>query len=164
MSTNEEALPDTAIAVVGMAGRFPGANSVSAFWDNLRRGEESITTLSDDELRAAGVGDEVLANPAYVRRAPIVDGIDEFDAEFFGFPPQVARMLDPQHRLFLQCAWHAFEDAGCDPALFDGSIGVYGTCSPSGYLLHNLSSHHGQNAFMGTGLNFEQFNLFLQND
>ncbi len=164
MSTNEEALPDTAIAVVGMAGRFPGANSVSAFWDNLARGEESITTLSEDELRAAGVGDEVLANPAYVRRAPIVDGIEEFDAEFFGFPPQFARMLDPQHRLFLQCAWHAFEDAGCDPALFDGSIGVYGTCSPSGYLLHNLSSHHGQNAFMGTGLNFEQFNLFLQND
>jgi phthiocerol/phenolphthiocerol synthesis type-I polyketide synthase E len=164
MSTNQEALPDNAIAVVGMAGRFPGANSVSAFWDNLRRGEESITTLSEDELRAAGVGDEVLANPAYVRRAPIVDGIDEFDAEFFGFPPQFARMLDPQHRLFLQCAWHAFEDAGCDPALFDGSIGVYGTCSPSGYLLHNLSSQHGQSAFMGTGLNFEQFNLFLQND
>ncbi|MCV7427782.1 beta-ketoacyl synthase N-terminal-like domain-containing protein [Mycobacterium montefiorense] len=164
MSTQEEGLPDTAIAVVGMAGRFPGANSVSAFWDNLARGEESISTLSEDELRAAGVGDEVLANPAYVRRAPIVDGIDEFDAEFFGFPPQFARTLDPQHRLFLQCAWHAFEDAGCDPALFDGSIGVYGTCSPSGYLLHNLSSHHGQNAFMGTGLNFEQFNLFLQND
>lgn len=168
MSTYEEAYsesqPDNAIAVVGMAGRFPGANSVSAFWDNLRRGEESITTLSEDTLRAAGVGDEVLANPAYVRRAPIVDGIDEFDAEFFGFPPQFARMLDPQHRLFLQCAWHALEDSGCDPALFDGSVGVYGTCSPSGYLLHNLSSHHGQNAFMGTGLNFEQFNLFLQND
>ena len=88
----------------------------------------------------------MLANPAYVRRAPLVDGIDEFDAEFFGFPPQLARMLDPQHRLFLQCAWHALEDAGCDPAQFDGSIGVYGTSSPSGYLLHNLSSHHDQNA------------------
>ncbi|ODR10442.1 polyketide synthase [Mycobacterium sherrisii] len=162
MSSSTEALPDNAIAVIGMAGRFPGANSVSAFWDNLRRGEESITTLSEEQLRAAGVGDEVLANPAYVRRAPLVDGIDEFDAEFFGFPPQFARMLDPQHRLFLQCAWHAFEDAGCDPARFDGAIGVYGTCSPSGYLLHNLSAQH--NAFMGTGLNFEQFNLFLQND
>ena len=66
--------------------------------------------------------------------------------------------------MFLQCAWHALEDAGCDPAPFDGSVGVYGTSSPSGYLLHNLSSHHDQNAFMGTGLNFEQFNLFLQND
>lgn len=165
MSTNASTeLPPNAIAVVGMAGRFPGANSVSAFWDNLRQGKESITTLSEQELKAAGIPDEVLANPAYVRRAPLVDGVDEFDAEFFGFPPQFARMLDPQHRLFLQCAWHAFEDAGCDPAEFDGSIGVFGTSSPSGYLLHNLSSHRDQDAFMGTGLNFEQFNLFLQND
>ncbi|OBG80574.1 polyketide synthase [Mycobacterium sp. E3298] len=164
MSTTSTELPPNVIAVVGMAGRFPGANDVSAFWDNLRHGKESITTLSEQELKAAGVGDDVLANPAYVRRAPIVDGVDEFDAEFFGFPPQLARMLDPQHRLFLQCAWHAFEDAGCDPARFDGSIGVYGTSSPSGYLLHNLSSHRAQDAFMGTGLNFEQFNLFLQND
>lgn len=168
MSTNaesySEALPDNAIAVVGMAGRFPGANNVSDFWDNLRRGEESIVTLSEDDLRTAGVGDEVLANPGYVRRAPLIDGFDEFDAEFFGFPPQLARKLDPQHRLFLQCAWHAFEDAGCDPAQFDGSIGVYGTSSPSGYLMHNLASHHGGGAFMATGLDFEQFNLFLQND
>ncbi|HEY0227026.1 MAG TPA: type I polyketide synthase, partial [Mycobacterium sp.] len=157
-------LPDNAIAVVGMAGRFPGANNVSDFWDNLRRGEESIVTLSEQDLRAAGIGDEVLANPGYVRRAPLVDGFDEFDADFFGFPPQLARKLDPQHRLFLQCAWHAFEDAGCDPAQFDGSIGVYGTSSPSGYLMHNLASHHGGGAFMATGLDFEQFNLFLQND
>ncbi len=164
MSINPEMLPDNAIAVVGMAGRFPGANNVSDFWDNLRRGEESIVTLSEQDLRAAGIGDEVLANPGYVRRAPLVDGFDEFDADFFGFPPQLARKLDPQHRLFLQCAWHAFEDAGCDPAQFDGSIGVYGTSSPSGYLMHNLASHHGGGAFMATGLDFEQFNLFLQND
>ncbi|BBZ48737.1 acyltransferase domain-containing protein [Mycobacterium heidelbergense] len=168
MSTNAgsypEALPDNAIAVVGMAGRFPGANNVSDFWDNLRRGEESIVTLSEEDLRAAGISDEVLANPGYVRRAPVVDGFDEFDAEFFGFPPQLARKLDPQHRLFLQCAWHALEDAGCDPARFDGSIGVFGTSSPSGYLMHNLASHHGHGAFMATGLDFEQFNLFLQND
>ena len=122
------------VAVVGMAGRFPGANSVSAFWDNLRRGEESIATLSAETLSAAGIGDEVLANPAYVRRAPLLDGPDEFDADFFGFTPQAARMTDPQHRLFLQCAWHALEDAGCDPARFGGSIGVYGTSSASGYL------------------------------
>lgn len=164
MSTTPEALPDNAIAVVGMAGRFPGANNVSDFWDNLRRGEESIATLSEEDLRAAGVSDEVLADPGYVRRAPLIDGFDEFDAEFFGFPPQLARKLDPQHRLFLQCAWHAFEDAGCDPAQFDGAIGVYGTSSPSGYLMHNLASHHGGGAFMATGLDFEQFNLFLQND
>ena len=125
--STSNSLPPNAIAVVGMAGRFPGADSVSAFWHNLRRDEESIVTLSEDDLMAAGVGEKALANHAYVRRAALVDGIDEFDADFFGFTPQAARMMDPQHRLFLQCAWHALEDAGYDPAQIDGSIGVYGT-------------------------------------
>lgn len=157
-------IPDNAIAVVGMAGKFPGANNVSAFWDNLRRGKESIVTLSEQQLRDAGISDKVLANPAYVRRAPLLDGVDEFDADFFGFPPVLARSLDPQHRLFLQCAWHALEDAGCDPERFDGSIGVYGTSSPSGYLLHNLLSHRDPNEMMADGLDFEQVTMFLQND
>lgn len=157
-------IPENAIAVVGMAGRFPGAKDVSAFWSNLRRGKESIVTLSEQELRDAGVSDKTLADPAYVRRAPLLDGIDEFDAGFFGFPPLAAQVLDPQHRLFLQCAWHALEDAGADPARFDGSIGVYGTSSPSGYLLHNLLSHRDPNAVLAEGLNFDQFSLFLQND
>jgi phthiocerol/phenolphthiocerol synthesis type-I polyketide synthase E len=120
-------LPDNAIAVIGMAGRFPGANTLTEFWDNLRDGKESIVTLSEQELGAAGIGDKTLANPSYVRRAPLLDGIDEFDAEFFGFAPQAARTMDPQHRLFLQTAWHALEDAACEPADFDGSIGVYRT-------------------------------------
>ena len=106
-----DALQANAIAVIGMAARLPGANSMSEFWDNLRRGEESIVTLSEGQLAAAGVTQESLANPLYVRRAPLVDGIDEFDSEFFGMPPQTARMMDPQHRMFLQTAWHAFEDA-----------------------------------------------------
>ncbi|WP_454561571.1 type I polyketide synthase [Mycobacterium haemophilum] len=156
--------PDNAIAVVGMAGKFPGANDVSAFWTNLRRGKESIVTLSEQELRDNGVSDKTLADPAYVRRAPLLDGIDEFDADFFGLPPLAAQVLDPQHRLFLQCAWHALEDAGCDPAQFDGSIGVYGTSSPSGYLLHNLLSQRDPHAVLAEGLNFDQFSLFLQND
>ncbi len=164
MNVSSNSLPDNAIAVVGMAGRFPGANSVSAFWDNLRRGVESITTLSEQELRDNGVSEKTLADPQYVRRAPLVDGIDEFDADYFGMPPQVARVLDPQHRMFIQCAWHALEDAGCDPDKFDGSIGVYGTSSPSGYLLHNLLSHRDPNTTLGEGLNFDQFSLFLQND
>lgn len=157
-------IPDNAIAVVGMAGKFPGANDVAAFWSNLRRGKESIVTLSEQELRNSGVSDKTLADPAYVRRAPLLDGIDEFDADFFGLPPLAAQVLDPQHRLFLQCAWHALEDAGCDPAQFGGSIGVYGTSSPSGYLLHNLLSHRDPNAVLAEGLNFDQFSLFLQND
>jgi phthiocerol/phenolphthiocerol synthesis type-I polyketide synthase E len=157
-------MPPNAIAVVGMAGRFPGADSVSAYWNNLRRGEESIVTLSDDELSAAGVGEKALANHAYVKRAALMDGIDEFDAEFFGFTPQAARTMDPQHRLFLQCVWHALEDAGYDPARLDGSVGVYGTSSASGYLLHNLMSHHDPHAIIGQGATFEMVNLSLQND
>ena len=109
---SSNSLPSNAIAIVGMAGRFPGADSVSAFWNNLRRGEESIVTLSEDELIAGGVGEKSLANRGYVKRAALLNGIDEFDADFFGFTPQAARMTDPQHRLFLQCAWHALEDAG----------------------------------------------------
>jgi phthiocerol/phenolphthiocerol synthesis type-I polyketide synthase E len=162
--SSSESLPLNAIAVVGMAGRFPGADSVSAFWNNLLRGEESIVTLSEDELIAAGVGEKSLANHAYVKRAALLNGIDEFDADFFGFTPQAARMTDPQHRLFLQCAWHALEDAGYDPARIDGSVGVYGTSSASGYLLHNLMSHHDPNAIIGQGATFEMVNLSLQND
>ena len=90
-TTTRDSLPANAIAVVGMAGRFPGAESVSAFWNNLRSGEESITTLSVEALTAAGITPDVLANPAYVRRAPLLAGVDEFDADFFGFTPQAAR-------------------------------------------------------------------------
>ena len=147
-----------------MAGKFPGADSVSAFWDNLRRGEESIVTLSEEDLLAAGVSEKALANHAYVRRAALMSGIDEFDADFFGFTAQAARTMDPQHRLFLQCAWHALEDAGYDPADIDGSVGVYATSTTSGYLLHNLMSHLDPNAIIGEGVTFEMVNLSLHND
>ena len=159
-----DSLPANAIAVIGMAARFPGANSPSAFWDNLRRGEESIVTLSEGQLAAAGVTQESLANPLYVRRAPLIDGIDEFDAEFFGMPPQTARMMDPQHRMFLQTAWHAFEDAGYDPAEYDGSIGVYATSGSSIYMVHNLLSHHDPNEIFAQGATFDLINMSLYND
>ena len=107
---------------------------------------------------------KALANHAYVKRAALLDGIDEFDADFFGFTPQAARMTDPQHRLFLQCVWHALEDAGYDPAQLDGSVGVYGTSSASGYLLHNLMSHQDSHSIIGQGASFEMVNLSLQND
>ena len=162
--TSNSKLPPNAIAVVGMAARLPGANTVSAFWDNLRRGEESIVTLAEDDLLAEGIPEKSLANPAYVRRAALVDGIDEFDADFFGFTPQVARSTDPQHRLFLQTAWHAIEDAGYDPAEIEGSVGVYATSTTSGYLLHNIMSNHDPNVVMGQGITFDMVNLSLQND
>jgi phthiocerol/phenolphthiocerol synthesis type-I polyketide synthase E len=162
--TSNSELPPNAIAVVGMAARFPGANTLSGFWDNLRRGEESIVTLSEDDLLAEGIPEKALANHAYVRRAALMDGIDEFDADFFGFTPQVARSTDPQHRLFLQTAWHAIEDAGYDPADIEGSVGVYATSTTSGYLLHNIMSNHDPNVVMGQGITFDMVNLSLQND
>ena len=163
MTSNSE-LPPNAIAVVGMAARLPGANTLSAFWDNLRHGKESIVTLDEDDLLAEGIPEKSLANHAYVRRAALVNGIDEFDADFFGFTPQVARSTDPQHRLFLQTAWHAIEDAGYDPADIEGSVGVYATSTTSGYLLHNIMSNHDPNVVMGQGITFDMVNLSLQND
>jgi phthiocerol/phenolphthiocerol synthesis type-I polyketide synthase E len=163
-SPTSKPFPGNAVAVVGMAGRFPGADSLSAFWRNLRDGVESIVAVPEVDLLAAGVSEKALASPAYVRRAPLMGGVDEFDAEFFGFTPQAARTMDPQHRLFLQCAWHALEDAGYDPAQSDGAVGVYGTSSASGYLLHNLMSHHDPNRIIGEGATFEMINLSMQND
>lgn len=153
-----------AIAVVGMAGRFPGASSVSEFWRNLRDGVESIVDLSEDDLIDAGVGEKALANRAYIRRAALLPGIAEFDADFFGFTPQAARMLDPQHRLFLQAAWHALEDAGVDPADTDKTVGVFGTSSTSGYLLYNVMSHYDPAMVIGQGASFDMVNLSLSND
>ncbi|WP_453910316.1 type I polyketide synthase [Tsukamurella soli] len=165
MTGHDEGLAD-AIAVVGMAGRFPGADSVTAFWRNLCAGEESIVALTEAQLRAEGIDDAALGDRNYVRRAAWLGGVEEFDAEFFGLSGAAARMLDPQHRLFLQSVWHALEDAGIDPRAEDGpgTVGVYGTSSASGYLLHNLMSHLDPERVIGQGATFEMINLSLQND
>ena len=131
-------MSDSSIAIVGMAGRFPGAPNIEAFWRNLRDGVESIRTLSDAELRAAGVSQEELDNPEYVRSAAILDGLDLFDASFFGFSPRDASIMDPQHRHFLECAWEAVENAGYTADGFPGSIGVFAGSGMSSYLIHNL--------------------------
>src|ERR1700743_568899 len=147
-----------------MAARLPGANTLSAFWDNLRRGEESIVTRAEDDLLAEGIPEKPVSNHAYVRRAAVMDGIDEFDADFFGFTPQAARSTDPQHRLFLQTACHAIEDAGYDPAEIEGTVGVYATSTTSGYLLHNIMSNRAPNVVMEKGITFEMVELAMQND
>lgn len=126
------------IAIVGMAGRFPGARNVSQFWQNLRDGVESIRSLTDAELLAAGVSREELSNPDYVKRASLLDDVPGFDALFFGLSPRDASIMDPQHRHFLECAWEALEDAGHGPHEFDGSIGVFAGSGMNTYLLHNL--------------------------
>jgi phthiocerol/phenolphthiocerol synthesis type-I polyketide synthase E len=124
------------IAIVGMRGRFPGANDLDRYWENLAAGVESIAVLSADEMRSAGVPDDVLKLPGYVNAAPVLDAIDEFDAEFFGFSARDASLTDPQQRLFLETCWEALEDAGYDPAAHPGAIGVFGGCEMSSYLYH----------------------------
>jgi phthiocerol/phenolphthiocerol synthesis type-I polyketide synthase E len=163
VSTANE-LPPNAIAVIGMAGRFPGADSLTQFWDNLSGGVESVSTLSEEALTAAGVSAKTLADPAYVRRAAMLNGIDEFDAEYFGITPYTARMMDPQQRLFLQTSWHALEDSGYDPASYDGAIGVFASSTASGYLMDNLMSHRDTRKLVGEGITVEMFNLVLLND
>jgi acyl transferase domain-containing protein len=129
------------IAVIGMAGRFPGAQNIEAFWHNLRHGVESITRFSDAELTAAGVAPAVLSDPNYVKAWGVLADVEWFDAAFFGFSPREAEIMDPQHRLFLECAWEALEDAGYAADKYHGSIGVYGGASLNTYLLHNLQAH-----------------------
>jgi amino acid adenylation domain-containing protein len=131
---------DNQIAVIGMAGRFPQAPTLERFWDNLRNGVEAISVFSDQELLSSGVSPETLARADYVRAGGILDGVDLFDAPFFGFSAREAALLDPQQRLFLECAWEALENAGYDSLRVDGPVGVYGGTSINSYYLYYLFS------------------------
>lgn len=114
------------IAVIGMAGRFPGAGDIAAFWDNLTAGKESVSFLTDEELLAEGVPRELLQRQEFVKSAGgLLDGADRFDAAFFGYSPPEARYMSPQIRLFHQCAWEAMEDAGYVPGRDGTVVGVY---------------------------------------
>jgi phthiocerol/phenolphthiocerol synthesis type-I polyketide synthase E len=126
------------IAIVGMAGRFPGARTLDAFWRNLRDGVESVTSFTDEELLAAGVPPEALGSPEYVKSGVVLEDIELFDAAFFGFTPREAEVMDPQQRLFLECAWQALEQAGYDSGAYGGAIGVFGGAGLNSYLLFNL--------------------------
>ena len=128
------------VAVIGMAARFPGAPDVRTFWENLRNGVESVTFFSDEELRRAGVDEVLLQDPNYVKAAAVLDDIASFDAAFFEIRDREAEIMDPQHRLFLECAWEAFEDAGYCPSNSRGAVGVYAGAGLSTYLLYNLSA------------------------
>ncbi|MFH9096198.1 type I polyketide synthase [Streptomyces albidoflavus] len=110
-----QALPQDeapAVAVIGMAARFPGADDVDAFWDNLARGHESVRPVSDEEFLAAGGDPDDLDDPSLIRMASVIEGIDRFDSGFFGYSPAEAAVVDPQQRLLLETAYHALEDAG----------------------------------------------------
>ncbi|MFQ5632174.1 MAG: beta-ketoacyl synthase N-terminal-like domain-containing protein, partial [bacterium] len=133
------------IAIVGMAGRFPGANGIEAFWDNLRNGVESVSFFTDEELVAAGVDPAAAASPDCIKAGAVLEDIDMFDAAFFGISPREAEIMDPQHRLLLECAWEDFENAGYHIEKYNGLVGVYAGVGMNTYLLNNILAHHGKN-------------------
>lgn len=136
--SNSEIAPD-GIAIVGMAGRFPGAKDIAEFWDNLRNGIESISFLTDQELLNAGIEpSSTTKDPDYIRARGKLANVDRFDAHFFGIKPREAELMDPQHRLLLESSWEALECAGYTPDHFAGTIGVYAGMAQSTYFLSNL--------------------------
>lgn len=128
------------IAIIGLSGRFPGARTLDEFWHNLSHGIDSIAQFTDAELLAAGVEPELLVDPALVRAGGVLDDIEMFDPAFFGLSPMEAAALDPQQRVFLECAWESLEHAGYDGAAYPGLVGVYAGAAMSSYL-SNVSGH-----------------------
>lgn len=139
---------DFGIAVIGMACRVPGANNIEQFWRNVQEGIESISHFSRAELEEAGIKPHSLDDPHYVPAKGIIQDADCFDHEFFGFTMREAEITDPQQRLFLECLWQALENAGQNPELFDGLIGIFAGSGMNRYLLTNLQAH--ANELLGT--------------
>ncbi|WP_428268382.1 amino acid adenylation domain-containing protein [Haliangium sp.] len=128
----------SAIAIVGMAGRFPRSADVETFWANIRDGVECLTRFTEEELEEAGVDPALIRQPGYIKVGGPLEGMVEFDAGFFGFSPRDASIMDPQHRHILECAWEALEDAAIDPDRFDGAIGVFAGSGHNAYMPYNL--------------------------
>lgn len=130
----------SSIAVIGMSGRFPGANDVRKFWRNLCDGVESITVF--DRASLDPKDRHRIDDPSYINVGAVLDNIDRFDAALFSCSGAEAEMLDPQQRIFLQCAWEALEDAGYNWQEYPGLIGVFAGASHSKYFLNNLYPLH----------------------
>ena len=129
------------IAVIGLVGRFPDADDLGQFWLNLREGRDSISFFTDEELIAAGVEPELVADPNYVRANGILSDVTHFDATFFGITPAEAEVMDPQHRIFLESAWHVLEQGGYGAGVGEEAVGVFAGCSHDRYLIFNLLPH-----------------------
>ena len=148
------------IAVIGMAGRFPAAPDIEQFGKNLCAGVESVTTFTDEQLLSAGVEPGLVQAPNYVKAGVLLDGVELFAAEFFGYTPREAELTDPQHRVFLECAWEALEDAGYDPDRTRLRIGVFAGSGTNSYFQNNLVS----NPHLITSLNSLQRLMATDND
>ncbi|MBW4500874.1 MAG: SDR family NAD(P)-dependent oxidoreductase [Scytonema hyalinum WJT4-NPBG1] len=140
MGSTESDASMEGIAIIGISGRFPGANNVAEFWHNLQAGIESISQLTDEELLSAGVAPSCLDDSNYVKASGVLNDLDLFDAAFFDFNPKEAEITDPQHRLFLECAWEALESAGYDSNRCESRIGVYAGATLNNYLCFDLNS------------------------
>lgn len=126
------------IAIIGMVGRFPGASSVEALWENLCQGKEAVRKLTDAELILGQVDPTVFTDPDYVRQVAFLDDVELFDTAFFAISPREAEIMDPQHRLFLECSWQALEAAGYAGHYGCGAVGVYAGCTMNTYLPCNI--------------------------
>jgi acyl transferase domain-containing protein/acyl carrier protein len=143
---------EESIAIIGMDGRFPGAKNIEQFWENLKAGKESITHLTDDQLLANGVDKTVINDTNYVKAGAFLEDIDLFDANFFGYNPKEASAIDPQHRIFLECAYSALENAGYNPEKYAGKIGIFAGVGWNNYLLFNLNPNED---FFKTALGYQ---------
>ncbi|HSD64458.1 MAG TPA: amino acid adenylation domain-containing protein, partial [Ignavibacteriaceae bacterium] len=128
---------ETDIAIIGMAGKYPGADNIHEFWKNLVNGVESISFFTNEELEILPKGN-LNSEVKFIKARGYLKDTDKFDAEFFGFNPREAAVMDPQHRLFLECAWSALEDAGYSPDKYHGSIGIFAGSSLNTYLIYNV--------------------------
>lgn len=160
----ENARPE-GIAVIGMAGRFPGAKDVRQFWQNLVAGVDSISRFRDDELEY-NVANEAgqPAGQKYVNVRGVLENVDLFDAAHFDINPHEAELMDPQHRFFLECAWEALEGAGYDSERYPGLIGVFAGCSVNSYLLYNLCKDRAFAARFAGNYQVDNFSTLLGND
>jgi acyl transferase domain-containing protein/acyl carrier protein len=140
------------IAIIGLSGRFPGADSVDQFWQNVCQGVESITPFTDEELLEAGIAPAMVNAPNYVKTRPAMSNVDMFDAAFFNVPPREAEVTDPQQRVFLECCWQALEDAGYAPETCSGWVGVFGGCASNDYMAINLWSNRDSQGAVGAAL------------
>lgn len=129
---------DSALALIGMSGRFPGANTVAQLWENVTGGIRSIHFFTDEELLEAGESPDILSNPIYVKAGSMLEGVDLFDAAFFGFTPREMELMDPQQRLFLECSWEALETTGYLTGNYSGLVGVFGGSALSSYLFNSI--------------------------
>ena len=153
------------IAIIGMSGRFPGAANVEEFWKNLVSGTGTISQFTKTELEHSVATPEALAQgKRFVRARGVLENADKFDAAFFGISPREAELMDPQHRLFLECAWEALESAGHDPDTFPGMIGVYAGLSLNTYLIYNLCADRRFNANFAGNFQVGEYQTMIGND